>query len=696
MKTRFRTTTGAAVAVLTSLVAGTLSGSPAAADSTAIPDGSIATYNAITRIDASGMGFQWDNGRDAGRVSTFESAHPGLTRTTINGLLANSGADIAARPLCHPTNIAGAQGFCPSSDDDGGPWVPQGLTGSGESPQAAQSVNGRKVLISSAHAPSDAGERVTFTDVTDPAHVTYKHALLVGLSDDSRTFGQLAGGHANSVVWSGSRLYVSSIGSGFDVFDLNDVWQMDTTSDTTVGLDANGRTHGGGFTYVLPRTGSYAYTGAGGGCGAYAGVPDRPCLTSASLDTSGDSPALVTAEGDEKPTEANFGRGAVPIVRWPIDLATGKLKADATGHVTASAAYASPMGGVQGVAMNNGRFALSGACPEWIAAANQPKDRPVVNYPSCLYEARADEPVRLVTRTAVNTENLSYWPGSDELWMVNEVPGGRVVAHTPWPDAPAPAGMVKVTSADFTGDGRKDLVGVEAATARLWLYPGKGDGTFGDRVQIGSGWGAMDKLAAADYTGDGKADLITVDTGTGALYVYAGSGTAAGMNTLGARTRIGTGWNDLRELTALDANADGRADLVAIDRAGALWVYPGTGSLQGTNTLGSRAQIGSGWDSMTELTSPAKGDLMAVDRTGALWSYPGTGAINGTATLGSRTRIGSGWDSMRQLVGADFNGDGKGDVDAVQAPASATGALYFYPGTTGSALGDRAQIGVGW
>ncbi|MCX5382584.1 VCBS repeat-containing protein [Streptomyces sp. NBC_00083] len=694
MKTPLRRTAGTA-AVLASLVTGALGTGTASAASTAFPDGSIATYNAITRIDASGMGLQGDNGRDAGRVSAFEAASPGLTRTTVNGVLASGTAAIAARPLCHDTNIAGARGFCPSvQDDTTSAWVPQGITGSGESPQAAQLVNGRKVLITSAHAPDDQGERLTFADVTDPAHVTYKHALLVGVSDDSKNFAQLTG-HANSVVWSGSRLYVAAIGSGFDVFDLNDIWQMDTTSDTAVGRDTAGRTHGAGFTYVLPRTGSYAYTGAGSGCGSYAGVPDRPCITAASLDTSGDTPALVTAEGDGNSTEGNFGRATAPVVRWPIDLTTGRLRADASGHVTASEAYASPMGGVQGVAMNKGRFVLAGACPEWVAAEHQTK--PVVEFDSCLYEARADEPVHLVTRTAVNLQNFSYWPGTDQLWMVNEYGGGRIVANAPWPDAsPVPAGIIRTTSADFTGDARADLVGVEAATGKLWLYPGNGNGTFGDRIQIGTGWGAMDKLAAADYTGDGKADLLTVDTATGTLYAYAGTGTANGMNTLGARTRIGTGWNDMRELTALDADADGHTDLAAIDRAGTLWVYPGTGTPNGTGTLGNRTRIGSSWNTMTELTSTTGHDLLALDSTGALWSYPATGGINGTSTLGARTRIGTGWDSMRQLTGADFDGDGTGDVDAVQAPAGATGPLYFYPGTGPVGLGERTQIGVGW
>ncbi|MEU2872145.1 hypothetical protein ABZ769_23520 [Streptomyces olivoreticuli] len=72
------------------------------------PHGTIATYNSITRTSTDGMGLQSDNGREARRVSAFESAHPALGRIKTDDVLADtSGAD-AGRGLCHPTNIAGA------------------------------------------------------------------------------------------------------------------------------------------------------------------------------------------------------------------------------------------------------------------------------------------------------------------------------------------------------------------------------------------------------------------------------------------------------------------------------------------------------------------------------------------------------------------------------------------------------------
>lgn len=140
-------------------------------------------------------------------------------------------------------------------DDDSRSWTPQGV--------AASTAGGRKTIVTSWYATGEKAERLTFADVTDPANVRYRHVQLVGLSADGSGYSPLTG-HGHAVVWAGTRLYVASIGSGFDVFDVNDIWQT------------------GADTYVLPRTGSYAHTGAGDGCGVHEKVPERPCISAAS------------------------------------------------------------------------------------------------------------------------------------------------------------------------------------------------------------------------------------------------------------------------------------------------------------------------------------------------------------------------------------------------------------------------------
>ncbi|OKI37010.1 hypothetical protein A6A28_33150 [Streptomyces sp. CB03578] len=659
-RTRARRAT-AVLGALAALVTGLTTAGPASA-LPAIADASLATPNAITRSATTGFGLKWDAGADAARVATYEAAHPDLRRTTAARLL-DQATTTPARPLCHPTNITGAQGFCWSpEDDDSRSWTPQGV--------AASAAGGRKTIVTSWYATGEKAERLTFADVTDPANVRYRHVQLVGLSADGSGYSPLTG-HGHAVVWAGTRLYVASIGSGFDVFDVNDIWQTGTD------------------TYVLPRTGSYAYTGAGDGCGVHEKVPERPCISAASLDLSGSQPALVTAEMNNTTGDA-FDLASAPIVRWPIDPTTGILKADATGRVQASEAFSSPIGGTQGVAMNQGRIALSAPCPEF-------KEGGDLHQPSCLYHGVVNEPVWLMTRTGIYNENLAYLPGTDELWMVNERPEERMAYRTTWPTPPALAGLVNLTAGDFTGDGKQDIVGIEATTGKLWLYPGNGNGTLGARIQIGSGWNGMNQLTAGDFNADGRSDLLALETATGTLQLYPGTGALTGMNTLGARTQIGTGWGAMRSLTSVDLNKDGKPDLLAVDPAGALWAYPGTGS-----GLGNRRQIGAGWNSLSELTSPGdlngdgNADLVAVDQGGNLWTYPGTGALTGMNTLGARTRMGTNWDSMRQLTGGDFNGDGKGDLAAVEAPATTTGNLFLYPGTGTTAFGARAQTGTGW
>ncbi|WP_161789790.1 FG-GAP repeat domain-containing protein [Streptacidiphilus neutrinimicus] len=78
-----------------------------------------------------------------------------------------------------------------------------------------------------------------------------------------------------------------------------------------------------------------------------------------------------------------------------------------------------------------------------------------------------------------------------------------------------------------------------------------------------------------DFTGDGKADLLARDH-SGALWLYPGTGRAAAP--YGTRIRVGGGWNAYTNLVAAgDLTGDGRDDLVARDTAGRLWLYRGTG-----------------------------------------------------------------------------------------------------------------------
>ncbi|MFF0410094.1 FG-GAP repeat domain-containing protein [Kitasatospora sp. NPDC004745] len=258
-------------------------------------------------------------------------------------------------------------------------------------------------------------------------------------------------------------------------------------------------------------------------------------------------------------------------------------------------------------------------------------------------------------------------------------------------DGPSDPGMTNLTAGDFNGNGKKDLVAVEVSTGKLFAYPGTGTGALGSRVMIGSGgWNGMSNLAVGDLNGDGGDDIVATEKSTGKLWLYPGNG-----HGVEGRIELGSGgWNGMNNTAVGDFNGDGVADVVASENStGKLWLYPGLGG-----ALGKRVEIGSGgWNGMNKIVSPGdmnrdgKDDIVATEKsTGKLWLYPGTGR-----GLGDRVEIGTGgWNGISDYAGADFTGDGIGDLAAVDSDPGQTGKLYLYKGT-GSGLSSRTEIGTG-
>ncbi|MQS37485.1 trypsin-like serine protease [Streptomyces katsurahamanus] len=145
---------------------------------------------------------------------------------------------------------------------------------------------------------------------------------------------------------------------------------------------------------------------------------------------------------------------------------------------------------------------------------------------------------------------------------------------------------------DLTGDDIPDLMTVEAK-GKAYVYPGKGNGSFGARVSAGSGWDRFSMVRGhGDFTGDGKADVLSRAAG-GKIYLHKGTGSTKAP--FSARTLVGT-YSTLNALvTTGDVNGDGRADLLARDSKNKLWLYPGSG--KASKLFGSRVQLGGDWKS---------------------------------------------------------------------------------------------------
>ncbi|MBA4862614.1 trypsin-like serine protease [Streptomyces sp. PSKA54] len=150
-----------------------------------------------------------------------------------------------------------------------------------------------------------------------------------------------------------------------------------------------------------------------------------------------------------------------------------------------------------------------------------------------------------------------------------------------------------VAPGDVTGDYLPDLLSVDSG-GYLWIYPGKGNGTFSTRVKVGSGWNQYNSLRGhGDFTGDGKADLIARSKSNSYVYLYKGTG-KAGTGAFSSRIKVRT-WSGYNAFDATgDVTGDGKADFLARTPGGTLYLYPGTGKAT-SEIFATRINVGTGF-----------------------------------------------------------------------------------------------------
>jgi hypothetical protein len=139
----------------------------------------------------------------------------------------------------------------------------------------------------------------------------------------------------------------------------------------------------------------------------------------------------------------------------------------------------------------------------------------------------------------------------------------------------------KVGEKFATGDTEDDLVSVDPDTGKLWLYPGRRNGTLAARLQFSTAnWAGMTQWAAGNFTADARDELVAIEGSTGKLWLYSSSPAGIGA----APVLIGSsGWSSMDSLATGDFNHDNHTDLVALEPAPLptlkhLWLYLGTGT----------------------------------------------------------------------------------------------------------------------
>jgi hypothetical protein len=327
-----------------------------------------------------------------------------LDRVTMADVVAdaNRTADVVAAGQV-PGNAPGVKAaFRWNSGDEAVTyWTPQGITGSFDG-TATGKVGDRKVVLVSWYYNKDAdagstvekGVRIAVVDVTNPADVKYRFALLVEPTGSATAPSYKSVPiHAGGLAWVGDRLYVPQTGTGFRVFDLAHILKVDSLDDR-IGYDAASGTFAAhGYQYVIPQVERISSTNA---CASV--------FSFVAYDRTSTPPSLVSGEYD-----AASIRGR--LYRWPL-TESGALQLTKMDRVLPSAAYFMGESHVQGALVRGDRW--------WLSSS-----RPAGSAGELVRTKEAASSVRLGWNDS--PEDLAYDPQRDSVWSLSEGLNARYV-----------------------------------------------------------------------------------------------------------------------------------------------------------------------------------------------------------------------------------------------------------------------------
>ena len=231
-------------------------------------------------------------------------------------------------------------------------------------------------------------------------------------------------------------------------------------------------------------------------------------------------------------------------------------------------------------------------------------------------------------------------------------------------------GMV---SADFNGDGIQDLAVTNSfgSNKTVAVLLGNGDGTFRQLATYNTG---LDPLwvSTGDFNGDGKVDLVVVNQTDSSFSILLGNGDGTFQRhvdtPLGERPSF---------VTVADFNGDGRADLAIPESSGQVAILLGNGD--GTFTSPLLLSVGDIPNQVAVGDFNRDGILdlaVTLSDVGSVAIAPG----NGDGTFGAPHNYTT-LTSTSGVVLGDFDGDGILDVAAAETTSSfGTGTIAILRG----------------
>jgi len=237
----------------------------------------------------------------------------------------------------------------------------------------------------------------------------------------------------------------------------------------------------------------------------------------------------------------------------------------------------------------------------------------------------------------------------------------------------------QVVAGDFNGDGRPDLA--IAGSGQLILLPGKGNGTFGQQIAIGTLTAYA--LAAADLTHNGRLDLLVSTPPTPDAAAVVEVFLSNGNGTFQSPIATGLTAGQYVNIAVADFNGDGIPDVASIEDVESditLSVALGKGDGTFDPPVATAIDVSPVPFAVADFTGDGIPDV-ALEYGSEIYVYTGNG--DGTFSAGP---VSTGNPIGVAILASDLNGDGRPDLVvsgigvALNQGGGVFGEIEFYEG----------------